>query len=183
MRITVETERHVSLATEVKERSSESLSITDEISLEVIRWYLGKNTLGSAKRLLQQVHTYLLFLKCIPFVLALGNVLNTIFSFIYAPIGIIAQTGTLLYAIISVSNAFRESIQVEDVDKLAMYSSIVLTVVFAVPILTKIFVNLYEKRLGFILTHKPNEQRNTFQKFLDVINPYIPELKLKILNL
>lgn len=47
-----------------------------------------------------------------------------------------------------------------------------LTVVFAVPILTKIFVNLYEKRLGFILTHKPNEQRNTFQKFLDVINPY-----------
>ncbi len=47
-----------------------------------------------------------------------------------------------------------------------------LTVVFAVPILTKIFVNMYENSLGFILTKKPTEQRNSFQKLLDVLNPY-----------
>ena len=47
-----------------------------------------------------------------------------------------------------------------------------LTVVFAVPILTKVFVNMYEKKLGFILTKKPNEERNALQRFVDVINPY-----------
>ena len=47
-----------------------------------------------------------------------------------------------------------------------------LTVVFAVPILTKIFVNMYENKLGFILTKKPTEQRTGFQKVLDVLNPY-----------
>lgn len=76
----------------------------------------------------------------------IGFLLNTIFSFIYAPIGTIAQTGTLIYAIISVSNAFRESIQVEDIDKLAMYSSIVLTVVFA--ILTIVAMNYLSSLLG-----------------------------------
>lgn len=76
----------------------------------------------------------------------IGFLLNTIFSFIYAPIGTIAQTGALIYAIISVSNAFRESIQVEDVDKLAKYSSIVLTVVFAVLVI--IAMNYLDSLIG-----------------------------------
>ena len=47
-----------------------------------------------------------------------------------------------------------------------------LSVVFAVPILTKVFVNAYENKLGFILTNKASEGKNGFKKFMDVINPY-----------
>ena len=47
-----------------------------------------------------------------------------------------------------------------------------LSVVFAVPILTKIFVNYYEKSKGFILTNKASAKESGFKKFLDVINPY-----------
>lgn len=47
-----------------------------------------------------------------------------------------------------------------------------LTVVFAVPILTKIFINSFEKKLGFIMMKRPDENRNALQRFLDVINPY-----------
>ena len=46
-----------------------------------------------------------------------------------------------------------------------------LSVVFAVPILTKVFVNAYENKLGFILTNKASEGKSGFKKFLDVINP------------
>jgi len=47
-----------------------------------------------------------------------------------------------------------------------------LSVVFAVPILTKVFVNAYENKLGFVLTNKASEGKSAFKKFLDVINPY-----------
>lgn len=47
-----------------------------------------------------------------------------------------------------------------------------LSVVFAVPILTKIFVNAYESGSGFVLTNKASEGKNIFRKALDVINPY-----------
>ena len=47
-----------------------------------------------------------------------------------------------------------------------------LSVVFAVPILTKIFVNAYESGSGFVLTNKASEGKNFFRKALDVINPY-----------
>lgn len=47
-----------------------------------------------------------------------------------------------------------------------------LSVVFAVPILTKIFVNAYENSKGFILTNKASANESSFKKFLDVINPY-----------
>ena len=47
-----------------------------------------------------------------------------------------------------------------------------LSVVFAVPILTKVFVNSYEGKLGFVLTNKGSEGKSAFKKFLDVINPY-----------
>ena len=47
-----------------------------------------------------------------------------------------------------------------------------LSVVFAVPILTKVFVNNYENKKGFILTNRASEGAKPFKKFLDVINPY-----------
>lgn len=56
-----------------------------------------------------------------------------------------------------------------------------LSVVFAVPILTKVIVNAYEKSLGFILTNRANEtEPNGFKRFLNVINPYS---KLEVLSL
>lgn len=62
----------------------------------------------------------------------IGFLLNTIFSYIYAPVGVILFAAALIFAIISLSTAFRESIEVEDTNKLVIYSSIVLAVVFAV---------------------------------------------------
>lgn len=62
----------------------------------------------------------------------LGYLLNTIFSYIYMPIGLIIFVASLIYAIISLSNAFRDSLEIEDSDKLSMYASIVITIVFAI---------------------------------------------------
>lgn len=62
----------------------------------------------------------------------IGFILNVIFSYIYAPIGAVLFVAALIFAIIALANAFRESIQVEDINKLVIYSSIVLTVVFAI---------------------------------------------------
>ena len=47
-----------------------------------------------------------------------------------------------------------------------------LSVVFAVPLLTKALVRMYEDKVGFILTNKASEGKNMFKKFLDIINPY-----------
>lgn len=47
-----------------------------------------------------------------------------------------------------------------------------LSVVFAVPMLTKMIVKSYEDKLGFILTNRASDGKNGFKKFLDVINPY-----------
>ena len=55
-----------------------------------------------------------------------------------------------------------------------------LSVVFAVPILTKVFVSAYEGNSGFVLTNKASEGKNMFKKFLDVINPYS---KLDVLSI
>lgn len=60
-----------------------------------------------------------------------GFLLNTIFSYIYAPIGAIVLAGSTIFAVIALANAFRESIEVEDPNKLVIYASIVLTVVVA----------------------------------------------------
>lgn len=65
----------------------------------------------------------------------LGYILNVIFMYIYSPIGIILQMAALVFAIIALANAFRESLQVEDPDKYAIYSSIVLIVVFTILII------------------------------------------------
>ena len=55
-----------------------------------------------------------------------------------------------------------------------------LSVVFAVPILTKVFVNNYENKKGFILTNRASQGEKPFKKFLDVINPYS---KLEVLSI
>ena len=47
-----------------------------------------------------------------------------------------------------------------------------LSVVFAVPLLTKMIVKSYENKVGFVLTNKASEGKTPFKKFLDVINPY-----------
>lgn len=65
----------------------------------------------------------------------LGYILNAIFMYIYSPIGVILQVAALVYAIVILSNAFRESIQVEDANKYAIYSSIVLIAVFTILII------------------------------------------------
>lgn len=76
----------------------------------------------------------------------LGFLLNTIFTYIYAPIGIVLFVGALIFAVIALANAFRENIEVEDTDKLVIYSTIVLTIVFA--ILVIITVNSLKSSLG-----------------------------------
>lgn len=63
---------------------------------------------------------------------AIGVILKTIFSYIYLPLSIIISVGFALYAIISLCNTFNYSLDVEDPDKLAMYSTIVLTILFAI---------------------------------------------------
>jgi len=76
----------------------------------------------------------------------LGFLLNAIFSYIYAPIGVVLFGATLIFAVIALANAFRESIEVEDTNKLVIYSSIVLSVVFA--ILVIIAVSYVKASLG-----------------------------------
>ena len=58
-----------------------------------------------------------------------------------------------------------------------------LSVVFAVPILTKVFVNAYENSKGFVLTNKASAKETGFKKFLDVINPYSKLEALSIADL
>lgn len=62
----------------------------------------------------------------------LGFLLNVIFSYIYTPVGTIILGGMFIYALISLCNAFRDSLEIENSDNLSMYSAIVLTIVFAI---------------------------------------------------
>ncbi len=61
-----------------------------------------------------------------------GFLLNTIFSYIYAPIGVIIFGVSAIFAILALANTFRESIEIEDTNKLVIYSTVVLGVVFAI---------------------------------------------------
>ncbi len=47
-----------------------------------------------------------------------------------------------------------------------------LAVVYTVPILTKCIVSAYEDHKGFILTNKASQNKDSWHKFLDIINPY-----------
>lgn len=79
----------------------------------------------------------------------LGFLLNVIFSYIYAPIGIILLVGMFIYALISLCNAFRDSIEIENSDQLSMFSAIVLTVVFAILVIIAMkYINSLISPLG-----------------------------------
>ncbi len=79
----------------------------------------------------------------------LGFLLNTIFSYIYAPIGIIILFAASIFATLALANAFRESIEVEDTNKLVIYSTIVLTVVVAIlVIIVAGYINSLTSSLG-----------------------------------
>lgn len=72
----------------------------------------------------------------------LGFLLNTIFSYIYAPIGIILFLAALIFATLSLATAFNESMQVEDTNKIVIYSTIVLAVVVAIlVIIVSVYLN------------------------------------------
>ena len=47
-----------------------------------------------------------------------------------------------------------------------------LSVVYTVPILTKLIVNSYENKQGYILTNRASQHKSGWKKFLDVVNPY-----------
>lgn len=47
-----------------------------------------------------------------------------------------------------------------------------LSVVFAVPLLTKMLVKSYEDNVGFVLTNRASDGKNALNKCLDIINPY-----------
>lgn len=88
----------------------------------------------------------------------LGFLLNVIFSYIYTPVGTIILGGMLIYAIISLCNAFRDSLEIENSDNLSMYSAIVLTIVFA------ILVIIVEKYVGS-LTSSLSDLSNMMSMF------------------
>lgn len=78
-----------------------------------------------------------------------GFLLNAIFSYIYVPVGIILFATALIFAVISLSTTFRESIEVEDTNKLVIYSSIVLALVFAIlVIIVMSYVNSLTSSFG-----------------------------------
>lgn len=54
-----------------------------------------------------------------------------------------------------------------------------ISVVFAVPMITKMIVKSYENKTGFVLTNQASKDKNNFKKFLDIINPYS---KLEVLS-
>lgn len=63
---------------------------------------------------------------------ALGLILNFILTRIYAPIGVIVLLVSIVYAIISLANAFKESISLADPDKYVIASTAVIGVVIAI---------------------------------------------------
>lgn len=67
-------------------------------------------------------------------------------------------------------NGKRDWSEVHEILLRDLFSS--LSVVYTVPILTKLIVNTYENKQGYVLTNRASMNKNKFQKFIDVINPY-----------
>ena len=76
----------------------------------------------------------------------LGFIINTIFSYIYVPVGIIILLTSIVFAIISLCNTFREMLDIEDVNKLVIYSTLILGAVII--ILTFIVSNYIDSLFG-----------------------------------
>ena len=70
--------------------------------------------------------------NCAFMIYLIGFLLNIVFSYIYSPIGVILFAAALIFAVISIASAFRANLEVDDEDKLVIFSGIVLTVVIAV---------------------------------------------------
>lgn len=65
----------------------------------------------------------------------IGFILNAIFEYIYVPVGIILFISLIIFAIIALANSFRENIEIEDPNKLVIFSGIVLAIVVAILVL------------------------------------------------
>lgn len=75
-----------------------------------------------------------------------GAILSIILSLIYTPLGIIVTFATSIFAIFSLANSFKESLQLEDTNKLVICSTVVFTIVFA------ILVIIANKYIGNLLS-------------------------------
>ena len=62
----------------------------------------------------------------------IGFLLNVVFSYIYAPIGVILFATALIFAVIALASAFRGNIEVVDENKLVIFSGIVFAVIITV---------------------------------------------------
>ena len=71
-----------------------------------------------------------------------GMLINLIFSFIYAPIGILIQAIAFVYAIITLANTFKDSMEISDINKLVQYSTIVIGVlIIALYLIAKSYIS------------------------------------------
>ena len=61
-----------------------------------------------------------------------GSIVSTIFSFIYAPIGVLVLFATLIYASFTLMNAFRDSLTLENTDSLVLVSTGVIVAIIVV---------------------------------------------------
>lgn len=62
----------------------------------------------------------------------IGFILGILLSLIYSPLGTIVMVGAFVFALIALANSFKDSLQLEDTNKLVIFSTIVITVVFAI---------------------------------------------------
>ena len=72
----------------------------------------------------------------------IGYIISILIALIYSPLGTIISFGVFVFALIALANAFKDSLQLEDINKLVIFSAIVVTVVFAVLLLISSKVDL-----------------------------------------
>ena len=124
---------------EAKEKAFEDVELTKTffktLAISAVSILLVSGLLFIISRMVKSPKDYIELLAMTNgayIIYAIGVILKTIFSYIYLPLSIIISVGFALYAIISLCNTFNYSLDVEDPDKLAMYSTIVLTILFAI---------------------------------------------------
>ena len=73
--------------------------------------------------------------------LTIGMIVNTLVSLIYAPIGIVLTLMISIYAILSLTYAFKESLDMVDLDKLVLISTgvIIATVIIGIILLMIVY--------------------------------------------
>lgn len=68
-------------------------------------------------------------------VYGIGSIINTIFSFIYAPIGILIIFITIIYSSYTLLYAFRDSLEIDNSDNLVIVTTIVYTVIIVIAVI------------------------------------------------